>query len=91
MATVNISLTKLRPKIPEILDRVGKYFDRCVIIRHGRPEAVIISSDDYENLMETLDILSDSKLMRDIRKGQQELASRKGVSWDKAKAMLGYV
>ncbi len=89
--TITIPLTQLRPKLPKIMDRLSKYFDRYVVTRHGKPEAVILSEDDYESLLETLDILSNDKLVKDIRKAQQNLAKGKGISWDKAKRKLGYV
>ena len=89
--TITIPLTELRPKLPKIMDRLSKYFDRCIVTRHGKPEAVMLSEDDYESLIETLDILSDQKLMKDIKKGQEELKKGKGITWEKAKKKLGYV
>lgn len=91
MSTVTISLTELRPKLPEILDELKKSFDRCIITRRGRPEAVVLSEEDYESLLETLDILSDRKLLKEIKKAQDELQAGKGISWNKAKTKLGYV
>ena len=73
MSTMTVSLTELRPKLPQILDRLDKYFDRCIITKHGKPEAVILSEEDYENLLETLDILSNQRLMREIKKAEDEL------------------
>lgn len=89
--TITVPLTELRPKLPKIMDRISKYFDRCIITRHGKPEAVILSEEDYENILETLDILSDQKLVKDIKKAAQDLRRGKGISWEKAKKKLGYV
>ncbi len=89
--TITVSLTELRPKLPQFMDRISKYFDRCVVTRHGKPEAVILSEEDYESLLETLDILSDQKLMKEIKKGQEELRKGKGIPWEQAKKKLGYV
>jgi len=89
--TVTVPLTELRPKLPSIIDRISKYFDRYVITRHGKPEAVILSEEDYESLLETLDILSDQKLIREIKKSQDGLKRGKGIPWEKAKRKLGYV
>ena len=91
MVTINISLTQLRPKFPKILDRIAKCLDRCVITRRGRPEAVILAEEDFKNLLETLDILSDHKLLRELKKGQEELRAGKAIPWQKVKAKLGYV
>jgi prevent-host-death family protein len=89
--TITVPLTELRPNLPKIMDRLSKYFDRCIVTRHGKPEAVILAEEDYESLLETLDILSDQKLMKDIKKAQQGLKKGKGVTWEKAKQKLGYV
>ena len=89
--TITIPLTELRPKLPKIMDRLSKYFDRCIITRHGKPEAVMLSEEDYESLLETLDILSDQKLMKEIKKAKEELRKGKGIPWEKLKKKLGYV
>jgi prevent-host-death family protein len=89
--TITVPLTELRPNLPKIMDRLSKYFDRCIVTRHGKPEAVILAEEDYESLLETLDILSDQKLMKDIKKAQQELKKGKGITWGKAKQKLSYV
>jgi antitoxin YefM len=89
--TITVPLTELRPKLPKIMDRLSKYFDRCIVTRHGKPEAVILAEEDYESLLETLDILSDQKLMKDIKKAQGELKKGKGIAWEKVKKKLGYV
>ena len=85
---ITIPLTELRPKLPPIVERISKYFDRYVITRHGKPEAVLLSEEDYESLMETLEILSDTRLMKSIRKAEKELKAGKGVPWEKVKAKL---
>lgn len=89
--TITVPLTELRPKLPKIMDRLSKYFDRCIITRRGKPEAVILSEEDYESLLETLEILSDQKLMKSIKKAQEDLRKGKGVPWEKVKKKLGYV
>lgn len=89
--TITIPLTEFRPKLPKIMDRVSKYFDRCIITRHGKPEAVLLSEEDYESLLETLEILSDKRLMKSIRKAEEDLRKGKGIPWEKAKKRLGYV
>jgi prevent-host-death family protein len=89
--TITVPLTQLRPKLPKIMDRLSKYFDRCIVTRHGKPEAVMLSEEDYESLLETLDILSDQRLMKGIKRAQDDLRKGKGISWQKAKKKLGYV
>jgi antitoxin YefM len=89
--TMSFSLTQLRPKLPEIVNRVSKYFDRCIITRHGKPEVVMLSEDDYESIMETLEIMSDQKLLKEIKQSQDDLKHGKGMSWEKFKTKAGNV
>lgn len=80
MATETISLTELRPRLSELLDRTHEHFDRFLITRRGRAEAVLLSSDEFDGLLETLEILSDQDLVRQLVKADEELAGGGGHS-----------
>lgn len=54
--------------------------------KHGRPAAVVMSIEDLEGLEETLDVLSDPKLMRRIRKSEAETAAGKAEELAKEEA-----
>jgi prevent-host-death family protein len=64
-----IPLASAKAKLSEVVDRVEREQDRVTITRNGRPVAMIVSLDDIESLEETLEILSDKRLMRQIRAG----------------------
>lgn len=64
-----IPLASAKAKLSEVVDRVEREQDRVTITRNGRPVAMIVSLDDIEGLEETLEILSDQRLMRKIRAG----------------------
>jgi PHD/YefM family antitoxin component YafN of YafNO toxin-antitoxin module len=44
-----------------------------VITKHGRPAAVVLSVEDLESLEETLDVMSNSEFVSDIRQALAEL------------------
>lgn len=88
--TLTVPLTELRPQLPRIMDGISKSFDRCIVTRHGKPEAVIMAEEDYTSLMETLEVLSDSKLMKELKAAQDDLNQGKAVSWRDLKKKLGY-
>ena len=50
--------------------------DRFIITKRGKPVALMMSIDDYESLIETLDILADRKLIKRIKEAEIEV--RKG-------------
>jgi antitoxin YefM len=64
-----IPLASAKAKLSEVVDRVEREQDRVTITRNGRPVAMIVSLDDIEGLEETLEILSDKRLIRKIRAG----------------------
>jgi len=78
----NISIRNLRSNLSGVLDKVSKHFDRYIVLKHGEPEAVIMSIEDYEGWLETLEIMSSKEAMADIKAAQKELKAGKGVSFD---------
>lgn len=76
MAIKYLSIRELRPRLPSVIRDAAATYARYIVTRRGKPEAVILSIDDYESLMETLDILADPRAMKAIRKGEEEI--RKG-------------
>ena len=86
-----ISVRELRPKLANVLEAIHDRFDRYIITRRGRPEAVMMSVEDYEGILETLEIQSDKPLMRRLKRAESELKKGKGVPLEKAKRELGLV
>ena len=86
-----ISIRELRPKLSEVIDRIHDRFDRYVITRHGQPEVVMMSLDDYEGLMETLEIMSDKKLVRRLKQAEKDMKAGKGVPLEEVHKRLGIV
>ena len=71
-----LSLLYVQTHLAEIVDRIESQQHRVTITRDGRPVAVLLSLDDLERLEETLAVLSDPELMRQIRQSEEE--SRRG-------------
>lgn len=72
-----MSLKELRPELPNVIDQIDTKLDRFVITKRGKPVAVMMSIDDYESLMETLDILADPETMKRIRKSEKDIKQGK--------------
>jgi len=83
-----VSLKELRPELPHVIDRVDRKLDRFVITKRGKPVAVLLGADDYESLMETLELLADPKAMAGLRRGEAELRKGKTRSWQDVKRSL---
>lgn len=86
-----ISIRALRPQLSKILDNVNRKFDRYLVTKRGRPEAILMSVAEYESLVETLEIESDKALMFRIKKAEKEIGSGKGIPLDRLHKGLGIV
>lgn len=79
MSEVTLPLAEIKKRLSEIVDGVEDRHDRVVLTRNGRPAAVILSPDDLEALEDTLDLLSDPRAMRAIRKAEADIDAGKAV------------
>jgi antitoxin YefM len=68
-----LSLSEVKMKLSELVDAVSGTDDAIMITKHGRPAAVLISSDEYESWTETEAIRFDAPLMAEIRAGLKAL------------------
>ena len=71
-----LSLSEAKMKLSELVDRVHSMDEEVVITKNGRPAAVLVSPEEFESWKETIEILSSSDLMEEIRRGLAAL--RKG-------------
>jgi antitoxin YefM len=83
-----ITLKELRPELPSVINRIRERLDRYIVTRRGKPVCVMMSVEDYEAIVETLDILTNPKLVARIRRSERELKAGKGVTWEKLKKEL---
>ncbi|HBO54913.1 type II toxin-antitoxin system Phd/YefM family antitoxin [Janibacter terrae] len=61
-----VPLAEARAHLSRMVDEAVRTHQRVEITRNGRREAVLLSAEDYDILIETLDVLSDAELVRDI-------------------------
>ena len=77
-----VPLSEAKTHLARILADVQELGERVTITRSGRPAAVLLSVDEYEGLLETLDILADDKLMASLRRGLRDAAQGRVVGDD---------
>jgi prevent-host-death family protein len=87
----SVNLKVLRPRLPRIIEDVDSKMDRFVITKRGRPVALLMSIDDYESMLETLDILSNTRLMKRIKQAEGDVRKGRVRSLDKIEKELGVV
>jgi len=89
--TKSVTLKRLRPELPKIIKEIDSRMMRFVITKNGKPVAMMMSVDDYENLLETLDILSNKKLMSKIKKAEMEVRKGNVRTLDRLEKEMGIV
>jgi len=82
-----MSLADVKNRLSEVVERLEREHGRVVITKYGRPAAVVLSIEDLDSLEETLEVLSSSALMDDVRVGVAELAKSEAVTLSKVEAL----
>ena len=75
-----IPVTKAKSDLLDLIRNIKDSDDTVAITKNGVPEAVLISMKKFNGLLETLDILSDDKAMKSVRKSIKE--AEKGMWLD---------
>jgi antitoxin YefM len=64
-----LSLSEVKMKLSELVDKVHSTDEEVVITKNGRPAAVLVSPEEFESWKETIEILASPDLMEEIRRG----------------------
>jgi antitoxin YefM len=83
-----IALKALRPDLPKVADAVASKFDRYIVTKRGQPVMVLVNPEDFEGLLETIEILSDRSALKRIRKARKEARSGKTISLEALRRRL---
>jgi antitoxin YefM len=78
-----IPVTKAKATLLDLIRKIEDSNDAIAITKNGVPEAILMSMNKFNGLMETLEILSDEKAMKSIRKSIKEARKGMWVDFDK--------
>ena len=77
------TFTDARNNLNRLITSIDENNEPIVILgTKGRQDSVLISKENYDNLIENLYILSNNNWVKSIKKGVKELDSGKGVEMD---------
>ena len=68
--TRELPLSDVKARLPAIVKGVEQREEEVVVTRNGRPAAVILNYAELRRLRETIDVLSDRRLMGQVRKSR---------------------
>lgn len=86
-----MSLSEARKRIFEIAEKVQEPNAYFTLTEKGRRKVVVMSSDEFDSLMETMELLGDPKLMKEIQEAEKEYKKGEIYSWDEVKQQLRLV
>jgi prevent-host-death family protein len=89
--TKAIPLAEAKKSLSAIVKDVDEKYDRFVITKNGVDKAVLLSSDEFAGLMETIDILSRKEEREAIARAQKQVKKGQTISLTdfKEKLQLG--
>src|SRR3990167_4160395 len=85
-----LPITKAREELTTLVDKARKLLDEYIITVNGSPAAVLMSAAEYESWKETIEILSDKKLMRSIKEGEEDFKKGNFVTFEQLKKSHQY-
>lgn len=86
--TKTIPLAEAKKSLSAIIKDVDEKYDRFTITKNGVDAAVILSSEEFEGFLETLDILSRKEEREAIARAKNQVRTGKTVSLNDFKARL---
>jgi prevent-host-death family protein len=91
-AKTTISISEARKKIFDIAEEVQKPGVYYTFTEKGKPKTVMMSYEEFDSLMETLEVMKDfPNLEEDIKKAEKEFKKGEYVTLDELLFEQGYV
>ena len=79
-----IPITKAKNELLELIRRVETRDEMVAITKKGVPSVIIMSMYRFEGLLETIDILSDERTLKSLKKAVQEAKEDRWVPFEEA-------
>ena len=83
-----LSATEARKQFFQLIKALDQPDSQVVITVDGTPKIVMIPYEDYEGLLETLDILSDPEAVKGIEEGEADIKAGRTIPWEEVKKEL---
>jgi antitoxin YefM len=72
-----IPISKVKARLPELVSGIAEREEEIIFTRNGKLAAVLVNYDEYERLKDSLEVLSDADLMKQIRRSKSFYAKGK--------------
>ncbi|MGR3279894.1 type II toxin-antitoxin system Phd/YefM family antitoxin [Acaryochloris marina NIES-2412] len=82
-----LTITETRKQLLTLPEQLTD--EPVIITKHGKPAMVALGYEQFESIMETLEVLSDPELMNILRQSLTQADQGETISLDDAIARLG--
>ena len=79
----DINVTEAKNRLTELVKEVSATTSSYAILRNGQKAAILLSAEEYESLLESVDVLSDRSLMKQMVQSAKEFSEGKAVPFSK--------
>jgi antitoxin YefM len=87
--TRELTTVDARRRLTRLPEELGAEPATVAVTRRGKPVLAIMTWEDYQAILETLEILDDSEAVAQLLRSAREVKERNTISWSDAKARLG--
>jgi prevent-host-death family protein len=84
MIEKHVPISSAKTRLLELLRQVEESRENVVLTKNGLPKAVLLSYKDFAGLLETIEILADTKMRRGIKAGLQDVKAGRVVRLEDA-------
>ncbi len=86
---ITVSATTARDNFYKLIEDVEVSGKRIAITNKGDTKAILISPEELASWEATIEVMSDIKLTKDIKKGLEDIKAGRVVSWKEIKKKAG--
>jgi antitoxin YefM len=88
MYMTTLPLADARAQLSKLVEEASSTHERIEITKNGRRAAVLIGADDYDSLIETIAVLSDSELLSGHLQGLKDIETGDVLTLDDLAAVM---
>jgi PHD/YefM family antitoxin component YafN of YafNO toxin-antitoxin module len=82
-----LTIAEAQQQLPELPDEL--LVEPAIITKDGKPVIIALSLQQFESLLETVEILSDREFMAQLREGIRQADAGETITLEQLKAELG--
>ena len=80
--------SEARTNFYKLIQEAGEDMRQFTIVHRGKPPVILMSVQEFEGWQETLEIMSDKKLVARLKQARKDLKDGKGIPWEEVRGKI---